>query len=261
MKNFVPVNNSIDKLIAFAPSLNASWRKNNQRIDVKPFYNETIDVVSSLKDKGWMIDGVFENRNKKSRKISNHCVKLTHPDLTMKVGNKTEGFANMYVTNSCNGKSPLSLDCGMYRFICSNGLVTKDIIADTKIKHIKKDYNRLPQIMANLETKIQPMFKRFESLKNTTLTSKQLSDLLYKASKLRDFDTNTSSVVQNQLLNVHRDEDKGDDLWSIYNRLQENLIKPNMLVNANGEIIDGVINPFESIKINQDLYELVEAYA
>ena len=51
MKNFVPVNNSIDKLIAFAPSLNASWRKTNQLINVKPFYNETVDVVSSLKDK------------------------------------------------------------------------------------------------------------------------------------------------------------------------------------------------------------------
>ena len=83
MKNFVPVNNSIDKLIAFAPSLNASWRKTNQLIDVKPFYNETVDVVSSLKDKGWIVDGVFENRSKKSRKIDNHCVKLTHPDLNM----------------------------------------------------------------------------------------------------------------------------------------------------------------------------------
>jgi hypothetical protein len=78
MKNFVPVNNSIDKLIAFAPSLNASWRKTNQMIDVKPFYNETVDVVSSLKDKGWKVDGVYENRDKKSRKIGNHCVKLTH---------------------------------------------------------------------------------------------------------------------------------------------------------------------------------------
>jgi hypothetical protein len=105
------------------------------------------------------------------------------------------------------------------------------------------------------------MFKQFEALKNTTLTSKQLSDLLHKASKLRDFDSNTSLAVRNQLLNVHRDEDKGDDLWSVYNRLQENLIKPNMLINADGKIIGGVSNPFENIKVNQDLYELVEAYA
>ena len=261
MKNFVPVNNSIDKLTAFAPSLNASWRKTNQLIDVKPFYNETVNVVSSLKDKGWIVDGVFENRSKKSRKIDNHCVKLTHPDLNMKIGNKTEGFANMYVMNSCDGKHPLNLDFGMYRVVCGNGLVRKDIIADTKIKHTEKDYNRLPQIIANLENKIQPMFKQFESLKNVTLTSKQLSELLSKVSKLRGFDRNTSLAVRNQLLNVHRDEDKGDDLWSVYNRLQENLIKPNMLVNADGEIIGGVSNPFENIKVNQDLYELVEAYA
>ena len=260
VKNFVPVNNSIDKLIAFAPSLSNTWRK-HQRIESKPFYNETIDIVSSLKDKGWKVDGVYENRNKKSRKIANHCVKLTHPDLAMKIGNKNEGFANMYITNSCNGSSPLNMDFGMYRLVCSNGLIRKDIVADTKIKHTEKDYNRLPQIIASLEDKIQPMFKKFESFKNTTLTSKQLENLLYKASKIRDFDSATSSAVRNQLLNVHRDEDKGDDLWSVYNRLQENLIKSNMLVGPDGSIINGVSNPFENIRVNQDLYELVEAYA
>ena len=260
IKNFVPVNNNIDKLIAFTPSLSAAWRQ-HQQIDSKPFYNETIDIVSSLKDKGWNVDGVYENRNKKSRKIANHCVKLTHPDLTMKIGNKNEGFANMYITNSCNGSSPLNMDFGMYRLVCRNGHIIKDIVADTKIKHTEKDYNRLPQIIANLEDKIQPMFKKFESFKNTTLTSSQLKDLLYNASKLRDFDRNTSLAVRNQLLNVHRDEDKGDDLWSVYNRLQENLIKPNMLVGPDGKIISGVNNPLENIKVNQDLYELVESYA
>jgi hypothetical protein len=260
VKNFVPVNNSIDKLIAFAPSLSNTWRK-HQRIESKPFYNETIDIVSSLKDKGWKVDGVYENRNKKSRKIANHCVKLTHPDLAMKIGNKNEGFANMYITNSCNGSSPLNMDFGMYRLVCSNGLVLKDIVADAKIKHTEKDYNRLPQIIASLEDKIQPMFKKFESFKNTTLTSKQLENLLRKASKIRDFDSATSSAVRNQLLNVHRDDDKGDDLWSVYNRLQENLIKSNMLVGPDGRIISGVGDPFENIRVNQDLYELVEAYA
>jgi hypothetical protein len=34
-----------------------------------------------------------------------------------------------------------------------------------------------------------------------------------------------------------------------------------MLINADGKIIGGVSNPFENIKVNQDLYELVEAYA
>ena len=260
IKNFVPVNNNIDKLIAFAPSLSATWRQ-HQQIGSKPFYNETIDVVSSLKDKGWKVDGVYENRNKKSRKIGNHCVKLIHPDLNMKIGNKNEGFANMYVTNSCNGSSPLNMDFGMYRLVCGNGLVSKDIVATTKIKHTEGDYNRLPQIIANLENKIHPMFKKFESFKNTTLTSSQLKDLLYNASKIRGFDNITSSAVRSQLLNVHRDEDKGDDLWSVYNRLQENLIKPNMLVGPDGKIISGVNNPLENIKVNQDLYELVEAYA
>jgi hypothetical protein len=34
-----------------------------------------------------------------------------------------------------------------------------------------------------------------------------------------------------------------------------------MLVGPDGKIISGVNNPLENIKVNQDLYELVEAYA
>ena len=49
MKNsYIPVNNSIDKALAFAPTLSESFRKNNQRISTKPKYIETIDVVENF---------------------------------------------------------------------------------------------------------------------------------------------------------------------------------------------------------------------
>ena len=41
MKNsYIPVNNSIDKALAFAPTLSESYRKTNQRISTKPKYIE-----------------------------------------------------------------------------------------------------------------------------------------------------------------------------------------------------------------------------
>ena len=81
MKNsYIPVNNSIDKAIAFAPTLSESYRKTNQRISTKPKYIETVDTVESLMKQGWILDGVCENRNKSSFKIDSHYVKMSHPD-------------------------------------------------------------------------------------------------------------------------------------------------------------------------------------
>jgi len=165
----------------------------------------------------------------------------------------------MYLTNSCNGSSPLNMDFGMYRQFYSNGLVVKDIYADSKIKHTEKDYNRLPQIIAGLESKIQPMFRKFEYLKNVTLTDKQMRDLAREASLIRfeqDHKINTD-----QLLSVRRVEDEGNNLWAVYNRIQENLTQPNMLIDEKGNLISGISNPLVDISINQGLYDLVEAYA
>ena len=92
MKNsYIPVNNSIDKALAFAPTLSESYRKTNQRITTKPKYIETINVVNDLMKQGWLIDGVCENRNKSSFKIDSHYIKMSHPDLQMKtISGKTE---------------------------------------------------------------------------------------------------------------------------------------------------------------------------
>ncbi len=40
--NFIPLNNDINKLSAFIPSLDSGWRA-NQRIKSKPFMVESLD--------------------------------------------------------------------------------------------------------------------------------------------------------------------------------------------------------------------------
>jgi hypothetical protein len=79
--------------------------------------------------------------------------------------------------------------------------------------------------------------------------------LASNAARLR-FEDNTVDVTQ--LLRSHRAEDEGNDLWSIYNRIQENLTKSNLLVDRDGKLISGTSSVQNDIKINQDLFELVE---
>ena len=47
---FIPVDNNIDKAIAFANTLDSNNIKNVQRIKQKPFYIETLDVVKQLQN-------------------------------------------------------------------------------------------------------------------------------------------------------------------------------------------------------------------
>jgi hypothetical protein len=143
MRNkFIPVNNDLNKAIAFATTLDNNNVLNVQRIKQKEFYIPTLDVVTKLQNEGWHINGVAEQRSK-NRKITNNYVQLQHPDFAIKnKQGKDEAFTSITLSNSCNGAQPLQMSLGMFRQVCSNGMVTFDQHAESQnIKHIEINYH------------------------------------------------------------------------------------------------------------------------
>ncbi len=120
--SFIPLNNDINKLSAFIPSLDASWRA-NQRIKSKPVMVESLDAVREFQRQGWNIAGAYEKRDK-NRKVGSHFIKMEHPDFVIKNSKgQAEAVATMNISNSCTGAKPMELDLGAYRQVCSNGLI------------------------------------------------------------------------------------------------------------------------------------------
>lgn len=257
--SFIPVNNNIDKMLAFAPTLTQSYRQ-SQLIPTVPNYIETVDVVNDLQKEGWKIGGVHESRNRKTRQIDNNYIKLYHPDLTMK-NNKgqTECLSNIYLTNSTNGKSALQVDYGLYRLVCSNGAITGVREDVGRIPHTEKGVRDYQFVINNVNNIAQQALSSFSGFKNKILTSKQIQKLAVDALKIRF--GKVQNINSEQLLNTHREEDKGDDLWTVFNRIQENLTKSNMIVDTNGKLLTGTTSVKQDIAVNQKLYSLVEAYA
>ena len=64
-----------------------------------------------------------------------------------------------------------------------------------------------------------------------------------------------------QLLNVVRDEDKGDDVWTVFNRIQENLTQPHRISDNMGNIMNGVSDINEDTRLNKELFEMAYALA
>jgi hypothetical protein len=77
------------------------------------------------------------------------------------------------------------------------------------------------------------------------------------------FDTNNKTFNMEELLQPTRKEDEGNDLWSVYNVIQEKLV--NGMVdyrNGNKQRKARRIKNFQQdIKINSELYELALNYA
>lgn len=255
---FIPLNNDLRKLEAFLPSLNKDWRS-NQRIKSKPFQAETMDAIKTFIGRGWNVVGGYEKRGK-NRKIQNHHIKMVHPDLAIKNNKgKNEACALLNISNSCNGSSPLDFNIGMYRQVCSNGMVAHTKYSQGKINHTEKDLNDFNQIICNFEGKTQLVIDEFGKLKEKELSPQQMVEMAASAAELRFGENHDINI--DQLLNSIREEDEGNDVWSVYNRIQENITQPGMIVDNTGKLIGGITDVSQDINLNKQLFNLAHAYA
>jgi hypothetical protein len=256
--SFIPLNNDLNKLQAFIPSLDKGWR-DNQRIKSKDFQIETLDAIEGFQKEGWSINGAYEQRGN-DRRISSHMIKMSHPDFGVK-NNKgqTEAIATLNISNSCNGSKPIEMDLGAFRQVCSNGLMAHTSYSHEEVKHTEKGFFSLPDIMSKLNSKVSTVMNEFNKLKDVELDPSKAIALAVSAAESRFGKNHGINVAQ--LLNVVREEDEGNDLWSVYNRIQENVTQSSRIFNPEGKLITGINNPFEDRRVNKELFQLAHAYA
>ena len=244
---FIPVDNNIDKALAFAPSLREEYFDKVRMPKPKDYMNP-LDTIQNLQEKGWHIEGVSEKVGH-DRRVTHNQVRLYHPDIAMqKPSGKLEGTSNVYITNSLSD-SKLELALGMYRLVCSNGM-----IAFRGDRYNASNPSSLEISLDKIEREAQELMVKFSSLKEYNLTDLAQRDLAKKALRTRFSGGMANNIAPEQLLQCHRDDDAGNDVWSIYNRLQENLIKPNMIKNLQGGNVVGVYDMHENVRINTALY-------
>jgi len=262
---FIPVDNDLNKAIAFANSLDQNNVINVQKIKQKEFYIETLDVVKMLQNEGFQLKGVAEQRAS-NRKISSHYLDLHHPDFKMydRIGN-IESLFTVKLSNSTSGNTALQVQPGAFRYVCINNMMHRDY-ATAKVKHTEVDYNKLPQIINQLTNQADKYLDSFRNFKNIILTVEQANALARDAYRIRfddNFNLNRADYVNNlrasqvdikreeqvlKLLKVNRIEDEGNDLWTVFNRIQENLTAD-------------VSNFKTDTILNQKLFSLADQYA
>jgi len=185
---------------------------------------------------------------------------MEHPDFRIlnKKG-QTEAVATMNIQNSCNGSKPMELDLGAYRLVCSNGAVAHTSYSNAKVPHSEKGQYDLQEILCDLGIRTQGVIEEFNKLKESELTPVEAIAMATEAALIR-FGKDIKFDV-NQLLNTIRPEDEGNDVWTVFNRIQENLTQAHRITDRDGDMFGAVIDSREDTRINKELFQLAHAYA
>jgi hypothetical protein len=139
------------------------------------------------------------------------------------------------------------MSLGMFRQVCTNGLVRFDQHAESEnIKHIEINYRNLDRFIASVTNKTDKLLTEVNEMKHRGLSIEDMRKLATEAARLRY--SNLDDINIDDLLTVNRVEDESNDLWTVFNRIQENLTHD-------------VRNMNEDIRLNQQLYNLANQYA
>ena len=166
--------------------------------------------------------------------------------------------------NSHNGKSKFRFSAGLFRLVCSNGLVIADEqFADLSIRHMGYSFEELQETMNQIVEKLPLTVECMNRMRETEMTEEMMIQFATDCIQTRFTKDQIIGVDMVELLNPTRKEDMGSDLWNVFNVVQEKVLAGDFQVTTKkGKVRKAreVKNFILDQKINKELYQVALNY-
>ena len=247
------MNYSLENIKVIAPSVFTTEKASH--LSDKYVQTPTSRVVEDLMNLGWEVTKVQEVRSRKYKGFQKHLVVFRNPDIMIKGENGDDSFPQILLTNSHDGKAAFNFRVGIFRLVCSNGLVISDAdFNNVSIRHTNYTFESLQTKINEIIAKLPGLVNKINVFKAKTLTEVEMNDFAAKASQLRT--KKTVNIMD--VLSATRTEDQGNDLWVVFNRVQEKILGGSYT--SGGRKARSVKNFQKDIQLNEQLFELAESY-
>ena len=265
---------SLEEIKEMAPSVFTT----NGSKDTSDKYTHipTDRVIRDLEVLGWKVADVKEvaARKEDNKGFQKHLVVFRNEDVVITGDDGDTVYPQLLLTNSHDGKNSFKFQAGLFRMICENGLVIADeSFEDYSIRHMGYDFDALQSLIKDMVSNLDLTVESMNKMKKIELDEKQQIELAKRLLDIRLENTgNTYDEDQPKMINwSQRKEDNGADLWSIFNRQQENIIEGNFKYfneekygkyeNVNMDFIGRNARPIKNFKQDMDVNKKMFAAA
>ena len=221
--NFKGIALNDETLRAQAPSVFAS----GPMLGVSPRYTfvPTAQIVEGLRRHGWVPVVAEEQRIRieARRGFQKHLIRFRRAE---QMETLDEWNVELVLLNSHDTGCAYQLHAGIYRRVCSNGLVLSEGSFEAiRFRHSGLQGDEIVQASFRLldsMPKVAGLVQRFSARQ---LTDQESLSLAQHALLLRYPSLEESPVAAETLLDARREEDEGANLWLAMNRVQEVLVR------------------------------------
>lgn len=193
-----------------------------------PFVSErykfipTTDYINALEAQGWSVTKASQTRTRKApADTAKHMVTMEHSQYAPGSMNLGGLSPRVHLLNSHNHSSRFKLILGIFRLVCSNGLmVSQGRIQALSFAHTQSARDVADVLTNEFFADANENLERAKAWSAIDLTRDQQQRLAVTARNIRFGEDST--VDPASLLEARRAADVGDSLWLTFNRLQEN---------------------------------------
>lgn len=256
---------SLDDMRNIAPSIFA----------VEPFgdvsksykFIPTSEVLEQMIKEGFvpMMATECRVRNASKKGFAKHMIKLRHNSFNKDLAVGDE-IPEVVLTNSHDRTSAYTLQAGIFRLVCSNGLVVaSETFERLSVKHIGNQAAKVIEGSFKIIEELPEVMTKVEAWKSLIINPEQ--QLAFAKSAV-EISPSTLQIAPNQLLVTRRREDEADSngnnsLYKTFNVIQENLSKggiPSLKMTKRGNNRHTrSVNAIDAdMKLNKALWTLTE---
>jgi len=180
----------------------------------------TNEVMEMFDREGWQLSSVKQS----GRGIHGvHELKYRNGQLP-KVG---DTVVEAIIRNSHDGSATFSMGAGLFRLVCSNGLTVPTSVAERfSLRHNHFSLDEVKSLAENFSKKLPKIEESVSKMMEKELTEKEKLRLIKRAVEIRWAVGNApASIDVSDLLTPFRPEDEGSDLWTVFNVVQEKMMR------------------------------------
>jgi hypothetical protein len=196
-------------------------------------YIPTFEILEALKNEGFIPTCAMQSgsRTKGKAEFTKHLLRLRkRDDLTSSKPDINE----IVLVNSHDGTSSYQLHEGVFRCVCTNGLITGDINNQLRVHHKGNIKDNIIEAAYEIIDDAAEKMEIIQEMKHIELNK---DERLLLAKFSLDAKVNNKSYEEGQeeveelpfnpekLLNPRRYADNSNDLYTTFNTIQENIIK------------------------------------
>ena len=265
MKNLTPLTK--EQIAEQAPQVYTEAP--HEAVSSKYTFLPTYQIIDDMEKLGWLVSDAktMKSKNATQKKYGKHMVKFYNPNIVI---NDNEGNAEAYpeilITNNHRGWGQFKFEIGVFRLVCSNGLVIKDKDMGTfNLRHFGYSFDELKRLVEQAVNALPDVVQKINTLSTKVMSQDEMRKFAEMAIKARFGEEKLVDDYEiNQVLQANRPQDEGNTLWVVFNRTQEHLMNGGFTITTAGKKerkVRKITNMLKDVELNQKLWELTAEFA